>query len=164
MLKNIAVAAALVIASSAAMAADAPKFYAGADVSSSKLDGVDDRENGYAAFGGMQITQNLAAEVGVRRLATIDEDGISGFYNQLSVSAIGSMPVGAGFSVFGRLGFNRVNLNANFAGEKIREHANRGVYGIGVSYNFTPAIAARVEVQKPTSDLTTFTAGVAYTF
>lgn len=164
MLKNIAVAAALVIASSAAMAADAPKFYAGADVSSSKLEGVDDRENGYGAFGGVQINQNFAAEVGVRRLASIEETGVDGFYNQLSVSAIGSMPVGAGFSVFGRLGFSRVTVKANVLGEKFRDHANRGLYGIGASYNFTPAIAARVEVQKPMSDLTVISAGVAYTF
>lgn len=164
MLKNIAVAAALVIASSAAMAADAPKFYVGGDVGTSKLDGESDRETGYGVFGGVQINKFIGVEVGVRRLATIDEDGVNGFYNQHSVSAIGTMPVGAGFNVFGRLGYNRVAVKANVLGVKFRDHANRGLYGIGVSYNFTPAIAARIEVQKPMSDLTNLNAGVSYTF
>jgi len=38
------------------------------------------------------------------------------------------------------------------------------VYGVGLSYAFTPAISGRLEVQKPHSDITKIAAGVAYNF
>lgn len=168
MLKNIAVAAALVIASSAAMAADAPGFYVGGDVGTTKMEDVSDRETGYGVFGGYQINKFVGVEVGVRRLADIKEEGVYGHFNQLTVSAVGSYPVGAGFSLIGRLGFSRVTSNASVdVGPyrvHVRDHANRGLYGIGVAYSITPAISARLEVTKPMSDLTNLSAGVSYKF
>jgi OOP family OmpA-OmpF porin len=172
MLKNIAVAAALVIASSAAMAADVPGFYAGADVGTTKMKDVSDRETGYGVFGGYQINQYIAAEVGFRRLADMDETlgGLSAtsVANQLTLSAVGTYPLGAGFSLLGRLGYSRINVKETIKfpayNETFRDHANRGLYGIGVAYAITPAISARLEVTKPMSDVTNLSAGVSYKF
>jgi hypothetical protein len=172
MLKNIAVAAALVIASSAAMAADAPGFYVGGDVGTTKIKDVSDRETGYGVFAGYQFNQYIAAEAGFRRLADSD-DSVAGVAidtqaNQVTLSAVGTYPLGAGFSLMGRLGFSRISQRSTahlpLYSETFREHTARGLYGIGVAYSITPAISARLELTKPHSDVTNLSAGVSYKF
>ncbi len=74
------------------------------------------------------------------------------------------MPLSNGFSVYGRLGANRMMFKGQFGNVTETEHAHRGVYGVGVGYAFTPVISGRLELQKPMSDLTTLTAGVAFKF
>lgn len=168
MFQKIAIAAALVVASSTAIAGGTSKFYAGADVGTTKAEGDANQETGYGAFAGYQFNQNIAVEAGVRRLADMDEsfEGVnfSNHLDQLSLSAVGTLPLSNGFSVFGRLGINRINLKASGGGFTFKEHETRGLYGIGVAYSFSPAISARVEVQKPMSDLTNLSAGVSYKF
>lgn len=170
MFKNIAIATTLAIASSAAIAADVPstKFYAGADIGTTKGEGSSDRESGFGAFGGFQFTPHIAVEAGYRRLISQDEtfEGIHGraHVDQLAVSAIGTLPLGNGFSVFGRLGVNRLSVNGNIGVEKFKDSDTRGLYGIGVAYSFSPSISARLELQKPVSDLTNLSAGVSYKF
>ena len=168
MFQKIAIAAALVIASSGAIAGGTSKFYAGADVGTTKFEGDANQETGFGAFGGYQFNQNIAIEAGVRRLSDQDESfngsNVSSHLDQLSLSAVGTLPLSNGFSVFGRLGANRISIKANAGGFTFKEHENRGLYGIGVAYSFSPAISARVEVQKPMSDITNLSAGVSYKF
>lgn len=168
MFRKIAIAASLVIASSAAMAADAPKFYAGADIGITKADGDSHRETGEGAFAGYQFCEHIAIEAGYRRLES--EDGVTqgvsynGHTDQLAVSAVGTLPLSNGFSVFGRLGVNRLMLNGHVGNESLKDHANRGVYGVGVGYSFTPTVSARLELQRPINDLTNLSAGVVFKF
>lgn len=168
MFQKIAIAAALVIASSTAIAGGTSKFYAGADLGTTKGEGDANQESGFGVFGGYQFHQNVAVEAGVRRL--VDQDDSFGGVNfnshldQLSVSAVGTLPLSNGFSVFGRLGINRLNFKASGGGDTFKDHATRGLYGIGVAYSFSPAISARLEVQKPMSDITNLSAGVSYKF
>jgi OOP family OmpA-OmpF porin len=169
MFNKIIIAASLALVSSVAAAADVPaKFYVGADLGTTKFEDESDRESGFGIFGGYQFTKNIAVEVGVRRLASIDAEfeGMHGSsrLNQYSVSAIGTIPFDNGFSVFGRLGANRISVNAKVAGDSFSDHANRGVYGVGVAYSFTPAISARLELQKPMKEMTNLSAGVVYKF
>lgn len=169
MFSKIAIAATFALVSTVASAADAPtKFYVGADVGTTKAKGESDRESGAGIFGGYNFNQHVAIEAGYRRLASFDGafEGITGSsrLDQLSVSAIGTIPFGNGFSVFGRLGANRISVKGNYGTEHFKDHANRGVYGIGMGYTFTPAISARIELQKPMSDLTNLSAGVAFNF
>jgi OOP family OmpA-OmpF porin len=157
MFSKIAIAATFALVSTVASAADAPtKFYAGADIGTTKAKGESDRESGYGVFGGYNFTEQLAIEAGYRRLVSDD----AGHLDQLSISAIGTIPLSNGFSVYGRLGVNR--LAVKFDGDS--GHINRGVYGIGMGYSFTPAISARIELQKPMSDLTNLSAGVVFNF
>jgi OmpA-OmpF porin, OOP family len=168
MFQKIAIAAALVIASSGAIAGGTSKFYAGADVGTTKLDGDANQESGYGAFAGYQLNQNIAVEAGVRRLADVDDSfggvNFNSHLDQLSLSAVGTLPLSNGFSVFGRLGINRLNLKESGGGFTAKDHATRGLYGIGVAYSFSPAVSARLEVQKPASDFTNLSAGVSYKF
>lgn len=161
MFKKIAVAAALVAASSAVFAAEPTPFYAGVDVSSTKAYDLDDKF-GYGAFIGYKINPNVAVEAGYHRL--VDSDfgiGADATADQMDVSLIGSLPLSGGFSMYGRIGYNRVDLESNFSD---KSHTNNALYGIGMGYAFTPVINGRLEVQKPDSDITKIVAGVAYSF
>ena len=169
MFKKFAAAAALLAASSAAFAAEAPSFYAGVDVSSTKIHGYD-RDGGYGAFLGYKFNERFAVEGGYHRLA--DTEYRSGplradvTLDQLDLSVIGSLPLSAGFDVYGRLGYNRLTAeaDANVAGFSTKEHDDNVLYGVGLGYAFTPVIHARLEVQKPSSDATKILAGVAFKF
>lgn len=168
MIKQIAIAATLAILSSAAVAADQPYFYAGGDVGSTKVDDFDDRETSYGAFAGYQINQNFGIEAGYRSLADYDttflNEKVEVRGRQTSLSVIGTIPMGNGFSVYGRLGYNHISLKAStrFGSEKDSE--SKVLYGAGVSYAFTPTVSGRIEVQKPHSDLTNVSAGVSFRF
>jgi predicted porin len=166
MFKHLAIAAILAASATMAVAADAPstRFYAGADIGTTKFEGESHRETSYGAFGGYQFCPQIAIEGAYRRLFTENFDGGSAHLDQLSISAVGTIPLSNGFSVFGRLGANRIAITANAGGDNFNEHANRGLYGIGMGYDFTPAISARIEIQKPMSDLTNFNAGVVFKF
>jgi hypothetical protein len=155
MIKKIAFVATLALVSSTAMAAE-PTWYVGGDVSTTKGDGDSHQETGYGAFGGYQFNPSIALEAGVRRLVSEGDFHV----NQVAFSAVGTLPVGNNFSVFGRLGVNRLTLNGGGASDS----ATRGLYGIGVAYNFSSAISARMEVTKPMSDLTNLSIGVSYKF
>ena len=163
MFKKIAVAVALVAASSAVFAAGPTPFYAGVDVSSTKVSGFDD-EGGYGAFVGYKINQSVAVEAGFHRLVDADIDGADATLDQTSISLIGSVPLTDGFNMYGRIGFNRVDGELSGNGFKQKEHSNNALYGIGLGYAFSPVVSGRLEVQKPDNDVTKLVAGVAFAF
>ena len=168
MFKKIAAVAALILASSAAFAAQPNTFYAGADVGRTKVDDISGRDTSAGAFVGYNFHQNFAVEGGYRRLT--DTDYRFGTLNtnvrvdQLALSVVGSLPVGESFSVYGRLGLNRLEGKVSSGGFSDKDSDTKALYGVGLSYAFTPAVSARVEVQKPASDATNVSAGVAFQF
>jgi OOP family OmpA-OmpF porin len=148
MFKKIALAATLAIAATSSFAQVRPSVYAGVDVGSTKLDGISDRQSSFGGFVGYQFNQNMAVEAGYRRLADFDDVTI----NQTHASVIGILPLQSNFNIYARLGYNHLEARASapFAGTV---GSTSGVlYGVGVGYNFTPNITARLEAQKPTSD------------
>jgi len=163
MFKKIAIAASLAILSSAAMAADQPYFYGGGDIGSTKLQGYE-RGTSYGAFAGYQFNQNFALEAGVRHLGESDFTGGSLKGNQFSLSGIGTIPLSNGFSVYGRLGYNRVNSKEHFLGSSRKIRDDEVLYGVGVGYKFSETVSGRLEVQKPHSDTTNISAGVSFRF
>jgi OOP family OmpA-OmpF porin len=163
MFKKIAIATALVAASSAVFAAEPTPFYAGVDVSSTKVSGFDDKLGG-GAFVGYKLNQSVAIEGGYHRLVDSTVDGADVTLDQFDVSVLGTVPLTNGFSMYGRLGFNRVEGEAKFNGVKQKDHTTNALYGIGMGYAFSPVVNARLEVQKPDSDITKIVAGVAYSF
>jgi OOP family OmpA-OmpF porin len=163
MFKKIAVAAALVAASSAVFAAEPTPFYAGVDVSSTKVSGFDD-EGGFGGFVGYKINQSVAVEAGYHRLVDTDIDGADATLDQMDISLIGSVPLTDGFNMYGRIGYNRVEGELSSNGVKQKDHTNNALYGIGLGYAFSPVVSARLEVQKPDSEITKLVAGVAFKF
>ncbi|QNA89150.1 outer membrane beta-barrel protein [Massilia sp. Dwa41.01b] len=181
MFKKIAVAAALVIASSSALAQQSPEWYVGADVGSTKIDGAD-RETGLGGFFGYKINKNFAVEAGYHRLAKADvayydpefdaDVRASAKFDQIDFSVIGTLPLSEGFNLYGRLGYNRLEIKstatATIGSEtgsaRESQHENKVLYGLGLSYDFAPNVTGRLEVQKPHSDITKIAVGVALGF
>lgn len=172
MFKKIAAAASLILASSAAFAAQPSTFYAGADAGRTKVDDISGRETSAGAFVGYNFHQNFAVEGGYRRLADYDINVLTGGgfaggsvkVDQAHLSLVGSLPVGESFSVYGRLGLNRLEGKIRSAGFSESDSSTKALYGVGVSYAFNPQVSARLEVQKPSSDATNLSAGVSFQF
>lgn len=173
MFKKIAAAAALLAVSSAALAGQPNTFYAGADVGKTKVEDFSKRDTSVGGFVGYNFHQNFAVEAGYRRLADHDiyvgtpgtgfADGKAKL-DQAQLSLVGSLPLDQNFSVYGRLGVNRLEAKVSSAGYSVKDSTTKALYGVGLSYAFTPAVSARLEVQKPASDATNLSAGVAFQF
>lgn len=169
MFKKIAVAAALAMVSSVALADDQSSFYFGGDIGTTRFNQADDREGGTGTFAGYSFNQHVAVEAGYRRLvdssALFDRENVEARTNQLALSVVGSVPFGKGFSAYGRLGYNRVKADVKELGkERYQQRTDGGLYGIGMAYTFRKLVSLRVELQKPTSDLTNLSVGVAFRF
>lgn len=158
MIKKIAIAGALALMASTSFAQTAPKAYAGVDVGTVDIDGFDDNETAAGGFVGYNFNENFALEGGYRQ-ANFDAFKLK----QTSLSVIGTLPLSNGFNVYGRLGYNDINVKAN--GSSFTGDVDSGaLYGVGAGYAFTPTISGRVEYQRPTSDASIITAGIAFKF
>jgi OOP family OmpA-OmpF porin len=162
MFKKIALAAVLATLAASSFAAT-PGVYAGVDVGSTKLDG-ESREGSYGAFVGYNFHQNFAVEAGYRRLGTWEVSGVDAHVDQAAVSLIGKVPVNEQLHVYGRLGYNRLDVSAKVAGVTISDNTSKVLYGVGAGYDFGGNISARVEFQKPSSDSSNLSVGVIYSF
>ncbi len=168
MFKKIAAAAALAILSTTAVAQTSAPLYFGADFGSTKLDGASDRESSYGIFAGYQFTPMFAAELGFRRMADFN-DTFAGTradvtIDQTAISLIGTLPLQRGFNVFGRLGYNDLRVKANVRGFSGSESDDGLLLGIGLGYQFTNTVSGRIEVQRPSSDSSNISAGIAFAF
>ena len=168
MFKKIAVAAALIVASSAGFAAQPGSFYAGADIGRTKITDVDGRDTSFGGFVGYNFHPNFAVELGQRRLFERDyrwgNDGANVRADQTSLSLVGSMPIGESFSVYGRLGAARIQERFSTGGFTNKDSTTKALYGIGLRYAISPAIAARVEVQKISQQATNLSTGLSFQF
>ncbi|MDL2358541.1 MAG: porin family protein [Pseudomonadota bacterium] len=168
MFKQIAFAATFALLAASAFAADRPAFYAGADVGSTKLEGIADRQSSFGGFVGYAFNQNIAVEAGYRRLADFDVTAggrpVGVTLDQSAVSVVGTLPLNSGFSLFSRLGYNRIDAKGTSGYSSATDSTSGVLYGIGVGYSFTPAITARLEAQKPSSDSSNIGASVSLKF
>lgn len=168
MFTKFAAAAALVIASSSSFAAQPGTFYAGLDVGKTKIEDISGRATSAGAFIGYNFHQNVAIEAGYRRLGDyrFSALGVNGDIDldQAALSVVGTLPLSNGFSLLGRLGYNRIEAKANVRGFSDKESDSSALVGLGVGYAFTPAVSARLELQKPGSDATNLSVGLAYQF
>ncbi len=168
MIKHIAAAAAL-LAASAAFAAQPGTLYAGVDVGATKMDDVSGRSSSAGAFVGYNVHQNLAIEAGYRRMGEFSLYAYGTYsdvdFDAASVSLVGTLPLGAGFSLLGRVGYNRLEAQAKVRGYGTgKAHDSGTLAGIGLGYAFTPKVAARLELQRPGSDVSNLSVGVSYQF
>ena len=159
MIKQITAAIVMAATSFAAAAAEPTPFYIGADAGVTKVDHFDN-ENSFGIFAGYKFTPNVAIEANYRKLGEFGAYGYNADVSQAAISVLASAPVANNVSVYGRLGYNR--LEAEVRGYK--DHDNKGLFGVGVSYSFTKEVSARIEWQRPSSDSQNLSVGVAYSF
>jgi OOP family OmpA-OmpF porin len=164
MFKKIAAAAALALVATSAFAAEPTAFYGGVDVGSTKVDGLDGSKASFGGFLGYGFNQNFAVEVGYRQLGKWDVMGADLKAKQTHLSVIGAWPLNQQLDVYGRLGYNQLRAVASYGGYSYGDDTTGALYGVGLNYSFTPAISGRIEVQKPSSDSTNLSVGVAFKF
>lgn len=168
MFKKIASAAVLLGACSASIAAQPGSFYAGGEVGRSKITDVGGHETSFGGFVGYGFHPNFAVELGQRRLFEREFRG-SGMganmrVDQTSLSLLGSQPIGESFSVYGRLGAARLQERFSSDGFTNKDSSTKALYGVGLSYAITPAVAARVEVQKISQQASNLSTGLSFQF
>jgi OOP family OmpA-OmpF porin len=143
--------------------ADSSKFYAGIDVGTTRFE-HDRTQASYGAFLGYQLTPNFALEGGYRSLYHTEMWGQKNSSDQLALSVIGSYPINTDFSVYGRLGVNRITEKTRYQGWEYTTEDTRVLPGLGVSYKLAKDVSARLEVQKLGSTTSNISAGVSYSF
>lgn len=102
-------------------------------------------------YGGFQITPNWGIEgqysdLGKRDLRNTTTGATGDFRaSQFSIAGTGTLPLSSGFSLLGKLGVsgNKLSGSANVGNGS----ATSLLIGVGVGYNFTPALSARLEYE-----------------
>lgn len=150
-------------------------FYAGAGIGKAKfkdacadpeltevgfVGSCDDKDTAWKIFGGYQFNRNLGVELGYTDLG---EATLTGTAMGLPVSAktkakgfellgVGTFPINEQFAVYGKAGFFRwdVDASATVGGvtEAIGAKGTDFTFGLGLKYNFTKNLAARLEWQR----------------
>lgn len=162
-MKKLILGMALVLASAAAAAQD-KGFYAGGAIGQTKAkdfcDGLggtgiscDDTDQAWKVFGGYQFTRNFAAEFGY-----IDAGSVTASFGTLreeieatafELVGVGILPVVDKFSVYGKLGLYRAEIEdrTNF-GFSADETNTDITFGFGVRYDFGGRFAVRAQWQR----------------
>jgi len=175
----------------AACQVSAQSFYIGGSVGKSDFDdnnaipdlitsgSVDGSDTGFKIFGGYQFNQNFGVELAWVDLGKASYSGtFSGIpvtggsvkTSGLNLSAVGTLPLGSGFALFGKVGFlaweskaNDVTGGAPFSGKADGTDLS---LGIGASYDFTKNFGIRAEWErfKAVGDIDLLSVGVVYKF
>lgn len=109
----------------------------------------DSSDTSYKAFGGYQFSPNWGAEVGYNHLGkdfamTVPGGVATGKLTNWYGAAVGTLPLGSGFSLLGKLGLARNEADFSGAGKDTRTGL---MMGVGAEYAITPALSARLEYE-----------------
>lgn len=158
-LLGVSVAVSAPVALAQAQGLKIPGWYLGGSIGQSEIGDVDcppvpgatcdDRDTAWRVFGGYQIHRNFAIEAGYTDLGSFDRSA-PGLQASLDATAfdlvgVGMWPLGNNFSVYGKLGLYRSDVDAEALG---KDKNNDWTYGVGAQYNFTRNVAARLEWQR----------------
>lgn len=140
----------------------------GVDYGHTKVSDSDISGNGAGVFGGYRFNDAFAVELGYRQLfnATTGEFGVPVKIKgtALQASVIGYLPLGKDFSLYGRLGFNRLKAKASAGTGSASSSESKSLFGFGAEYVFGGNVTGRLEYQKPASDTSTVLVGIKIGF
>ena len=143
-----------------------PRGYVGASVGQSSFrDGCtglaagvscEDRDTAIGAFVGLQFNTNFGVELGYTDLGSVTASGfgITGDVKAKGIefSAVGTAPINEQFSVYGKLGFFRWDVDAQAQGFGVgATRSDSGTdltYAVGVQYNVTKTVGVRAQYQR----------------
>lgn len=143
---------------------------------------TDDSDTGWKAFAGYRVMKYLAVEgaytnFGEATANSIITAPVTGVVNTTleadawTVSALGILPLGDKFSLFGRLGVNFWNVDtsatADAATVSESDDGTDWVYGVGAAYSITTNLSVRGEWERydfDDGDVDLLSAGVSWNF
>jgi len=109
----------------------------------------DDKDTTWKVFGGYKINRNFAVEAGYADLGSFDRTapGLSASVDAkiFDLVGVGAFPLANNFSLYGKFGLYRSDVDAQALG---KTKNNDWTYGVGAQYNFTQNLAARLEWQR----------------
>ena len=131
-------------------------FYIGGDVGNADFGNDDDTS--IKILGGYQINRNFAAEVGYSQL--LDKGGVE--VTAFELVGVGMYPLGNQFSILGKLGLAKVNVD--FVGRS--DDSTELTFGVGVQYDLNPRLGFRGQWQRYDTDqeVDVLSIGVIYKF
>ena len=155
--------AALFSAAAAAQYDTPRRFYAGASVSHSRAErwclgasggSCDDTNVAGKVFGGYQLDETFAVEVGYAYLGKFKASPAGGGSDEakvqaLEASVLATWRFGSNAALFGRFGayYANVREDTSFAGSFSNNNGDL-TFGAGVRYDLTPNLAVRAEWQR----------------
>ena len=136
---------------------------------------LDDKDSGFKIFGGYDIDKNFSVEAhyvdfGEASLSgtngqTFRRDGTTSQFNSAAsikskasawgVAVIAGIPVTESVRPFAKVGFNRVSSEltvTSTTATSTKENSTESLYGVGVEYSLTKAIALRIEYEIHNGD------------
>jgi OOP family OmpA-OmpF porin len=142
--------------------------------------GCDDKDTAWKVFGGYNFHRHFGVELGYTDLgdatATVGATTFKFETKGIELTAVGIWPINERFSLFGKAGVYRWDLDVSATAGlvDIDENGTNFTYGFGLHYYFRPNIAIRAEWQKykhvgessttGRSDLNMISAGVVFRF
>jgi OmpA-OmpF porin, OOP family len=104
----------------------------------------DEKDTAWRILGGYQFNRHFAAELGYHNLGEISAEGESVEGTAWELVGIGAYPIVDKFSVYGKLGVYRGELE----GAGIDESNTDLTYGAGLQYDFLKNVGVRGEWQR----------------
>jgi OOP family OmpA-OmpF porin len=131
--------------------------------------GCDEKDTAWRILGGYQFNRYFAAELGYHDLGEVSAPGASVEGTAWELVGIGSYPIVDKFSVYGKLGLYRGELE----GPGVEETNSDVTYGAGLQYDFLKNVGVRGEWQRYSkmgggnigeTDVDVLSVGVVYRF
>lgn len=143
----------------AAYAEDAPGFYVGASVGEASVElsdvDFDESDTSFKVFGGYAFNQYFAVEAawfdGGKAEERFGSNSVAVELTGLNASAVGRLPLGEVFTLFGKVGFATYDaeVSERVAGETFSEDGSDEdfSYGAGGEFRFGQAFSLRAEYE-----------------
>ena len=161
------VASALTLGIAVTPIAHAEGGYAGVGFGQSSVDVIcdldircnaDDTDTALKIFGGYQFNPNFAIEIGYYDLGEATVTGTDSFFGSvtekfkasgINFAVVGSFPVGERFTLMGKAGFFRWDLdarvNTSIGSGSLSDTGFGPMFGVGGAFNFSEKLGIRVE-------------------
>jgi OOP family OmpA-OmpF porin len=116
----------------------------------------DDSDTAFGVFGGYQFNKYFGGELGYTDLGKTQASGLGASADikakAFELLAVGTFPITEQFSIYGKLGFFRWDVDASASGPgggvSQSESGTDLTYALGVQYNFTKKFGVRAQYQQ----------------